>query len=168
MPLIKNPGFMVSMPGQCCTDHRRGSYALLGFGIKEVGISDDFFFDRFWLHLPQWQRQVLGGDVFNTQPDTNMSFANQRVARQPFLAKDFSTDYAMGDIGPIAVSFQFRGVGKQHADIMQQRCLFDEILVDLLDCLDSPDDPECKLGNPLAVCHQDALCPVVSRVILID
>jgi hypothetical protein len=96
-----------------------------------------------------------------------MSFAYQRVAWQALVAKDFSTDYAMGDIRPVAVTTQFRGIGKEHADIMQEGRLLDEDPVNRCALFDQINNPHSQPGNQVAVGKQEAFCFVVTRVILI-
>ena len=96
-----------------------------------------------------------------------MPFTDRCMTRQSLLAEDFSADYPMGDIRPVTMAIQLRGVGKEHTDVMQERCLFNEILVNRLPVSNPFGDPEGKPCNQVAVGKQNAPCFVVSCVILI-
>jgi hypothetical protein len=89
------------------------------------------------------------------------------VAWQALVAKDFSTDYTMGDIRPVTVATQFRGIGKEHADIMQEGRLLDEDPVNRFVLFDQINNPEGQPGNQVAVGKQEAFRLVVTRVILV-
>ena len=97
-----------------------------------------------------------------------MPFADRCMARQSLFTEDVSTDHAMGDIRPVTVAVQLRGVGKEHGDVMQKRCLLDETLVNRFTLSNPFSDPEGKPCNQMAVSKQEVPCLVMSCVILIN
>ena len=72
----------------------------------------------------------------------------------------------MSDIRPVPVATQFRDISKEHADIVQKRCLHDEVLVNRLTLFDPFCNSRCEFCNQVAVGKQDALRLVVSSVVI--